>query len=179
MPDPRTVAAVNVPLLEQLAQVVAADHLADPGPGSAAQSSLHSTTRWRRPRRRPRGGRSPAATRRPRPTSPGTPTSSQAVVAREGGRRISVDGVALRTDAVQHGEDERRFVGVDGGDDLDPGIDELGRGGPVVGVLGEEKCLAEEARRPQLGRRVRCRLAASLEPDATAQSACPGTTRRD
>ena len=86
--------------------------------------------------------------------------------AREGGRRISVDGVALRTDAVQHGEDERRFVGVGGGDDLDPGIDELGGGGPVVGVLGEEEGFAEEARRPQLGRWVRCCLAASLEPDA-------------
>ena len=155
--------------LEQLAQVVAADHLPDPGPerggelvalpqrldgaglvaGRAAgvpqlPHAVGLAPRARVPRRELAGGRG----------------------AREGGRRISVDGVALRTDAVQHGEDERRFVGVGGGDDLDPGIDELGRGGPVVGVLGEEEGFAEEARRPQLGRWVRCRLAASLEPDA-------------
>ena len=47
-------------------------------------------------------------------------------------------------------------------DDLDPGIDELGRGGPVVGVLGEEEGFAEEAGRAQLGRWVRCCLAAAL-----------------
>jgi hypothetical protein len=75
--------------------------------------------------------------------------------AREGRSRLSVDGVALRTDAVQHGEDERRLVGVGGEDDVDPGIDELGGGGPVVGVLGEEEGFAEEARRLQLGRWVR------------------------
>ena len=155
--------------LEQLAQVVAADHLPDPGPergselvalpqrldgaglvaGRAAgvpqlPHAVGLAPRARVPRRELAGGRG----------------------ACEGGRRISVDGVALRTDAVQHGEDERRFVGVGGGDDLDPGIDELGGGGPVVGVLGEEEGFAEEARRPQLGRWVRCCLAASLEPDA-------------
>jgi hypothetical protein len=89
---------------------------------------------------------------------------------REGGRRIAADGVALRTDAVQHGEDERPFV--DGDGDLDPRIDELGGGGPVVGVLGEEEGFAEETRRPQLGRWVQCCLARSLEPDeALAQPA--------
>jgi hypothetical protein len=65
---------------------------------------------------------------------------------------------------VQHGEDERRFV--DGDGDLDPRIDELGRGEPVVGVLGKEEGFAEETRRPQLGRWVRCCRARSLEPDA-------------
>ena len=117
-----------------------------------------------------RGGRSPAATRsRPGPTSPGTATQLAGGRGARADAGSLVDGVALRTDAVQHGEDERRFVGVGGGD-LDPGIDELGRGGPVVGVLGEEEGLAEEARRPQLGRRARCCLAASLEPDATPRS---------
>jgi hypothetical protein len=76
-------------------------------------------------------------------------------------------------DAVQHGEDEGRLVRCGGGD-LDPGIDELGGAPPVIGVLGEEEGFAEETRRSQLGRCVRCCLAALFEPDAGPAHLAPG-----
>ena len=87
-----------------------------------------------------------------------------------GGREVSVEDVALSTQAVQHAEDQRRFAGA--GNGVEPDVDELGRGMPVVGVVGHEKTFTEEARRPELGRRVRRRVARPLEP-ADALSKLP------
>ena len=63
---------------------------------------------------------------------------------------------------MQHAEDQRRFVYADEG--IQSGVDESGGGMPVVGVMGDKKGLAEEARRPELGRRIHRCLACPLEP---------------
>jgi hypothetical protein len=59
--------------------------------------------------------------------------------ANDGGLRIAIENVALPTQAVQHAEDQRRFAGADDG--VQPNVDELGRGTPVVGVMGDEPLL--------------------------------------
>jgi len=66
------------------------------------------------------------------------------LVANDGGRQIAVEDVALSTQAVQHAEDQRRFADADQG--FQPDVEEPGRGLPVVGVVGDEKTLTEEAR---------------------------------
>lgn len=82
--------------------------------------------------------------------------------ANDGGLRIAVEDVAFSTQAVQHAEDQRRLVYA--GEGIQPGVDESGGGMPVVGVMGDKKGFTEDARRPELGRRVHRCQACPLEP---------------
>ena len=132
----------------ELAQVVATDHLPDRG---AERDGELVALAQRLDRAGLVAGRSagvpelPHAIRAtPRAEMPRRDLAA-GLGALEGRRLIAVDGVALATEAVQHGEDERRFADV--GRSSDPGIDALGRvivdaalrvpGAPEIFVAGD------------------------------------------